>query len=528
MSRLELHWHDYRYFPYERRLAVREAETLLDATVVDQSDRSLIVQAKNARPDRLARLTYFSEVILPSCDSIVPTQAKLEHSGGNGRHLPQIYGRLPRQSTRYSAHGVHEYRGKFNPQVVRAIGNIVGLEPEAWVLDPYCGSGTTLLESLYCGWNAVGLDINPLAVEIANAKLVAAGSKPRLIGEAADELLERLRKLFEDVNFEVEWSDAAANEIAGGGWRGGIPEYEYLSSWFPRSVLVQLSVILSAIEDYVPEPLHGLFRVLLSDVVRDSSLQDPADLRVRRRKDPAPNYAAYPRFATKVVALVDQVGRAERVVGLRNVRQSARLADGRYDLTAHVGDQQFDAVITSPPYVTALPYIDTQRLSLCLLGLETARGIRALERQLIGSRELRLREQKALADCINQPSHSLPKSVIDLCRAMEQAASLPGNGFRRRAMPSLAYRYFTDSHKVLSNVARVLRTGGTFALVVGVNQTTLGGQTFTIDTPTLIADVAESVGWSKVGDEEFDTYQRYDIHQANSIRSERLITLARD
>ena len=56
----------------------------------------------------------------------------------------------------------------------------------------------------------------------------------------------------------------------------------------------------------------------------------------------------------------------------------------------------FDAVITSPPYATALPYIDTQRLSLVLLGLIGADELRATEAALVGAREITIGERRAL------------------------------------------------------------------------------------------------------------------------------------
>src|SRR5205814_1650952 len=73
------------------------------------------------------------------------------------------------QPTRYSAHGLHDFRGKFNPQIVRAIGNLLALDEGACVLDPFCGSGTTLLEGAHIGWNVAGVDLNPLVVLISFA-----------------------------------------------------------------------------------------------------------------------------------------------------------------------------------------------------------------------------------------------------------------------------------------------------------------------------------------------------------------------
>ena len=105
--------HDYRYFPYELDLAHRELETLLRPQAIRDVDGGFEID-RVRRPGQAQRLVYFSGF---SCDNeIIPTtQALLESVNGNGK----------RQSTRYSVHGVHEYKGKFNPQVARALFNIL-------------------------------------------------------------------------------------------------------------------------------------------------------------------------------------------------------------------------------------------------------------------------------------------------------------------------------------------------------------------------------------------------------------------
>ena len=159
---LELLWHTYRYYPYERELARREVSTLLPTAKVEESENG--IRLLGAVDRKVAdRLVYFRSIT--DGQKTAPTmQAKLERVNGNG---------VNRQSTRYSAHGLHEYKGKFNPQVARAILNVLGIPVGARVIDPFCGSGTSLLECAHLGMRAIGADINPLAVFISNAKLTA-------------------------------------------------------------------------------------------------------------------------------------------------------------------------------------------------------------------------------------------------------------------------------------------------------------------------------------------------------------------
>src|SRR5206468_2792320 len=125
-ARLDFHWHGYKYFPYERKLAEREVTSLLGQMPTQRPDGLSIACVPQWQP-RAYRTTYFSHAV-SNDGTVVPLQANLEESA-TGAEPSKGTPVLSRQSTRYSAHGLHEYRGKFNPQIVRAIGNVLGLQP---------------------------------------------------------------------------------------------------------------------------------------------------------------------------------------------------------------------------------------------------------------------------------------------------------------------------------------------------------------------------------------------------------------
>lgn len=530
-------WNGYRYFDYEREFAKREVESLTGCPPL-QTEKGLLVYLGDQGAVDLGRLTYFREIALSDGQHITPTQTLLERSArrnGNGScgAADRIDGDIHRQVTRYSAHGIHEYRGKFNPQVVRAIGNMMNLRDGAWVLDPFCGSGTTLLECVHSGWNAVGLDLNPLGVLISNAKVTALHTPPIVLHNAAQRLLRRLSERTSGLSYD-RWDEARMIHIAGQDWRARIPSFDYLASWFPEPVLAQFSLILEEINLAVEIPFVPIFQVILSDLVRSVSLQDPADLRIRRRKDASDNYPVVPMFIESVSAKVGAIVRAREILRSITGHQEAFVADSRQPLDwidGRVGRDftGFDGVITSPPYATALPYVDTQRLSLCLLGLAMPRDITRLNRALIGTREITQRRRQLLESQLQgEGETAVPPSVAALCRHLSDLALLPGNGFRRRNMPALLFGYFHDMARVFSSVRSVVKPNGLFALVVGRNRTTLGGKTVVIDTPRLLGDVAEANGWHVQEMLEMNAYQRFDIHRRNSIRTETLVVLKRD
>lgn len=533
MTAVNLVWHGYRYFPYELEFAKREVEAL--GFKPREISDGLQVSLGNSSRTEFERLTYFREAVLPSGERVVTDQARLEASA---RKTPiinapdfdiQLNGR---QSTRYSAHGLHEYKGKFNPQVVRAIGNMLALPRGANVLDICCGSGTTLLECAHAAWNAIGIDLNPLAVFISNAKLQAVHTSPVNLQRATTHLLGRLNSLAVDLSFDVAWSKELIRRLAGNNWESVLPNFDYLASWFPASVLVQFSIISREINNKSLKSLRPIFEVIMSDMSRNVSLQDPGDLRMRRRKEPQENYPLIPFFVTAVEKRLQTILKARRTSVQIEGQQQALIADNRLPLD-WIRDFRgfsdgFDAAITSPPYATALPYIDTQRLSLCLLGLIQPGELSKLERVMIGTREISESKRRELEGHLSaEATAAMPKSVMNLCERMLRLASLPGNGFRRRNMPALVYRYFADMARVFQNVRSVMRPSGRFALVIGRNRTTLGGKDLVVDTPRLLADIAVGTGWQLESLLELDTYQRFDVHQRNSINNECLLIVRR-
>jgi DNA modification methylase len=73
--------------------------------------------------------------------------------------------------TGYGTHGLFPYRGKFHPQMIKGLLNVMGLKPGETVLDPMMGSGTVLIEAALMGINSVGVDASPFCQVMAQAKL---------------------------------------------------------------------------------------------------------------------------------------------------------------------------------------------------------------------------------------------------------------------------------------------------------------------------------------------------------------------
>jgi len=143
---------------YELRLASAEAQLLSDEDLVK---RAAYFQSVHGRPT----LHY----LMCSGNPLLVTT-----SGERRRHFFAAH----QFKTGYATHGFFPYRGKFHPQMIKGILNSMGLKPGETVLDPMMGSGTTLVEAATMGINAIGTDVNPFCVFMAQTKAGALAESP--------------------------------------------------------------------------------------------------------------------------------------------------------------------------------------------------------------------------------------------------------------------------------------------------------------------------------------------------------------
>lgn len=496
----DLFWHNYSYFPYEKKFALREIAALsgLDSVII-ASDRVRLT-VLNPKLEEFSSLVYFSRYKASNSFQGSTKQSLVERTtsqNGNGK----------KQSTRYSVHGLHEFKGKFNPQIVRGILNWYNLPKNSCIIDPFLGSGTTLVEAIFAGHQAYGWDLNPLAVYITNAKLQILATPLSVLKELAEKILKGLNS---------NRKGTEADDLRS----------SYLSKWFSEDILIEIESASTVIDEVAAE-FAPVFKTVYSNLLRDYSLQEPSDLRIRRRKSPSPSLKITARFEQDLHGLFQCIEHGSRIYPDLTVTAKAINADGRnYDEVKKNLPEGFfaDFAFTSPPYATALPYIDTQRLSLIWLDLIPADKILQTESSLIGSRESSKTEFARLKDNMIENRLQLPFEIAHLCSKLQNQIGIR-DGFRRQAVPTLLYRYFSDMNQTFNTVHKIVKTDAHYALIVGKNETTLGDKKEIIDAPSLLVKIAETCGWYFVEKIDLETYKRFGLHAANAIKQESLVVL---
>jgi hypothetical protein len=279
----------------------------------------------------------------------MPTQAALYDDLAGDLHLSWSEAELPERERTKHVHRLHPYLGKFVPQLVEALLERY-VRPGGRVLDPFAGSGTTLVQCLESGYDAVGIDI-----------------------AAFNCLLMRVKTAEYDLfRLETDLRDVLTRR-----GRSRVRPSGYVREWFAPTAAAELLHFRSFADSYEhADVLH----VVLARAARSARLTTHFDLDFPRRPQREPYWChKHRRICTPVQEadkflaryLLDTLERLKAFQRLRVRGQRAEVVHG--DSTASPLDGQFDAVVTSPPYPGLIDYHEQHRYAYEILGLDDQR-----------------------------------------------------------------------------------------------------------------------------------------------------------
>jgi DNA modification methylase len=471
----------YRMWRYEELLRERELRTLVRSRDGRNTRVTKIVCDPYNIP-KIRRLVFSRSIVFEHGHEEKTWQAILENGFANND--------AARKDPKYVTHGLHPYKGKFYPQLAKSLINIAGIRDGSKVLDPFCGSGTTLLECRLNGLQAFGCDLHPLAAKIARAKVGILDISPHVVSDVADSIETKL--VGSPTVFPKQVDQFSAETVG------------EIQRWFAAPIVYKLNYILRVIRAVSASVLKDFLEVVLSSIIREVSHQDPRDLRIRRRKNLLPDADVVSLFRQRLRLQMTRLERFWSIRGYSPYRFYKALVgegDARYITTFQsigLRPGSVDFVLTSPPYATALPYIDTDRLSLLILCGMTSAQRRPLEEMLTGSREVGNAERHTLETTIERREVALPTDIIDFIHSLYVTNIREEVGFRKRNLPSLLLRFFTDMQRVLLNCKGLLKSSGQAMIVIGDNSTTVNGKATAIPTTKLLLCLSEHVGFDCV------------------------------
>ena len=335
-----------------------------------------------------------------------------------------------RTQTQYITHGYHTYPAKFIPQLAARLIRELSSENEI-VVDPFMGSGTTIVEAMMQGRIGVGVDINPVAHLIAKVK--STPIEPATLERAYTQIADAL-----------ETGAHSAKKI--------VPAHDRIAYWFPKKQKDRLGILLGTISEIRDEDARNFFLVAFSQILKSCSIWLQRSVKPTRDlgKTPADPFDAFRRQARYMLkrnrAFWDVL--PTRVRDNAGAYRTAQCADAR---ALPVKDGAARLIVTSPPYVTSYEYADLHQLAA--LWFKYCESLPEFRKRFIGSASTERTEIDP-----STPLRVYLKSEIaeSICRDL-------GTGKKAREVRN----YFADLLECFAEMRRALQVGGKACIVIG-------------------------------------------------------------
>jgi hypothetical protein len=281
-------------------------------------------------------------------------------------------------------HCYHNYPAMMIPQIAERILSKYGADSHL-LFDPYCGTGTSLVEANLKGINAIGTDLNPLARLIAKTKTTKINLQ----------VLDFYLKDFNDYIFSLMFNFSPKISVV-------IPQINNIDFWFDKGVQEKLATIKTFIEKIEDESVSNFFKVAFSETVRESSFTRNSEFKLFRM-----TAEQMQKFNPDVFGLM-QNKLARNHKGLKafleqKTKGSSQIYDfDTSDKVQHIENESVDIVLTSPPYGdsrTTVAYGQFSRLANEWLDVENANQI---DNNLMGGRKQKQRcrfDSQSLRSC---------------------------------------------------------------------------------------------------------------------------------
>ena len=424
----------------------------------------------------ISSTTYFKRLsMLKSVDGVPTSQYLLEKPNHNAKCWSSDYG----------THGFHRYVGRFPSHLIRSLINAFGANENDVILDPFSGSGTTLVESRMLGIPAIGIEISPLSAMISRVK-----SQFSLTPINGAELIDSLSKFYNtkwEEFYDQRSADLINHQDVLNRPGNAIPKFANIERWFTPEALLGTSIVVEYIL-YQKGYVKDFLTIALSAKMRSIGNVDVDVVRAEYRKTPRENVNVLKLMKSQIQKMLKGINDTLSYCSNVLLDESSVQVIENNVLATDLPDQSVSHIITSPPYgVESLSYLRTHLLSF--RALEPILGVDPYNfgENVIGSEYL----DGAISDVnVFKVKNASNTYLSFFSKRLSNSSS---NKDIKRIM--MMMKFFEDMYCLIEKFSHWIKPNGHVAFIIGNKK--LGDEI--IPTDTIIDEIFMSFGFDSDG-----------------------------
>ena len=368
-------------------------------------------------------------------------------------------------------HGWLKYREGFSHTLVKELLERSGIGQDEYVLDPFCGSGTTVVEAALNGYSGIGIDINPMSAFISEVKCKSY----------TDEEVTMILKLTETL-FDISKQQTPSDKY--------LKRYHEVEKFFSPKNYNRLIAIRETIDNqkkFIGNKLYELLLCAYICIIQEVSNRKRDGNGLRTQMSRVEDVDRF--YIEKLKEMTRDIQNHRIPDDLVSILDHGSAMNLSYTVKKYSGNinKSLGAIIYSPPYANSFDYFESYKMEIILSDYaENIKGIGKYRQQAVESFIGRSDQRIGIRDFIDWMSLEIENAIP------EKEARTGKRDSRTRKVPRMIKGYFTDMEKVISESSNVLAAGKKCYIVV--DQSAYLGRI--VPTDLFLAAIAENYNFS--------------------------------
>lgn len=352
-------------------------------------------------------------------------------------------------------HGFFKYPCKFIPEIPKwAIKAYYFDKDKGIILDPFSGSGTTLLEASLAGINSIGTEIDDVAKLLIKVKSTKLNEDDiNIVKATVSELINKLNLHDYEDNEKI------------------LPKIKNLKHWFRADILNDLGFLYYSIIIIKNKDIRDFLLICFASIIKKVSNADDISPKPYVSKN---IIKSPPSVAFTFKNIVDKYIEGIRALSQCKLAEIKVCGDATHIMAK---DNSISLAITSPPYINAFDYVRTLRLENLWLQMASEDELREKKKKYLGTESIKLKDERSNLDILKESM--LLKNSFEKIVKVDEKRSL------------ILKKFFEDMKTNLLEVYRVLKPGGYYVIVIG-NSTI---RNVNVESWKILKDIAINIGF---------------------------------